>query len=39
MDPAEDLDRLIEQYVEALWLEERQIEVLKVGLAKAFAGR
>lgn len=38
-EPAEDLDGLIEQYVEALWIEERQIEVMKAGTIKAFAGR
>lgn len=37
-DPAEDLDALIEQYVAALWVEERRVEVMASGVSRGFAG-
>lgn len=35
--PAEGLEELIGQYVEALWIEERQAEVMTAAVARAFS--
>lgn len=37
--PAQDLDELLEQYAEALWIEERQAELMTGAMAKAFGGK
>jgi hypothetical protein len=38
-EPAQEMDDLIEQYAEALFLEERQIEAQAAAIAKAFGGK
>lgn len=38
-EPAEDTDTLLGQYAEALWIEERQTNVLAGALAKALGGK
>lgn len=35
-EPAQDLDELMEQYAEALWIEERQATLMTNAVAKAF---
>lgn len=37
-EPAEDLDALTEQYVAAMWVEERRVDVIAAGVAKGFGG-
>ncbi len=32
------MDRFIEQYAEALWLEERQIDAMAAAIGKALSG-
>lgn len=39
VDPAEDLDILLDQYAAALWIEERQMAVMTAAVAKGFAGK
>ena len=36
-EPAEDMDDLVNQYVEAMWIEERQMDVMVAAIAKAMA--
>lgn len=38
-EPAQDLDDLVEQYADALWIEERQMTVMTNALARAFGGK
>jgi len=38
-EPAEEIDRLMEQYVEAAWVEERTISAMAAAIAKAFGGK
>jgi hypothetical protein len=38
VEPDQDWDRLVEQHAEALWLEERQQEMMKIAVNKGFAG-
>jgi len=38
-DPAQDLDELMEQYAEALFIEERQTQVMAAAISKAFGGK
>jgi hypothetical protein len=38
-DPDRDLEQLLEQYAEALWIEERQAAILGNAVAKAFGGK
>lgn len=38
VEPAADLEELLEQYAEALWIEERQAAVMTGAVAKAFSG-
>lgn len=38
-EPAQDLDELLEQYAEALWMEERQALVLTNAVARAMGGK
>lgn len=38
-EPAQDLDILLEQYTEALWMEERQALVMTNAVAKAMGGK
>lgn len=39
VEPARDLEILIEQYAEALWIEERQTTLMTNAVAKAFNGK
>lgn len=39
LEPARELEDLLEQYVEALWIEERQAELMTGAMAKAFGGK
>lgn len=39
IEPARDLDILLEQYAEALWIEERQATLMANAVAKAFNGK
>ena len=34
-EPEEDMEKLMAQYVEALWVEERQINAMAAAIAKA----
>lgn len=36
-EPDRDLDILLQQYAEARWLEERQIDVMAAAIGKAFS--
>lgn len=36
-EPATDLNELLEQYVDALWIEERQVQVMTEATARAFS--
>jgi hypothetical protein len=38
VEPAGELDVLLDQYAAALWLEERQMAVMTAAMAKAFGG-
>ncbi|BCS55199.1 hypothetical protein GSbR_26000 [Geobacter sp. SVR] len=38
-EPAQELEELMEQYVEALWIEDRQATLLTNAVAKAFGGK
>ena len=38
-EPSEELEELLEQYVEALWIEERQATVLANAVGKALGGK
>lgn len=35
-EPARDLGKLLEQYVEALWIEERQATLINNAIVRAF---
>lgn len=37
--PADDMTQFIEQYTQALWLEERQMDVMAGAIAKALGGK
>ncbi len=39
VEPADDLDRLLEQYAEALWIEERQATLMTNAMNKAMGGK
>ena len=39
IEPADDLDELIEQHAEALWLEERFKVAMQGSVAKAFGAK
>ena len=39
VDPADDLDELVEQHAEALWLEERFARTMQGSVAKAFGAK
>ena len=39
MEPAQDLDGLLEQYAEALWIEERQQTVIAGAVSKGMGGK
>ncbi len=38
VEPDQDLDLMLEQYAEALWMEERMAQVMTNAVAKAFGG-
>jgi len=38
-EPAQDMEVLRMQYVEAVWLEERSVNVIASAFAKAFEGQ
>lgn len=38
-EPATDMEKLISQYIEAVWLEERQMNVTAGAIAKALSGK
>jgi hypothetical protein len=38
VDPEQDLERLLKQYAEALWIEERQATIMTNSMSKAFNG-
>lgn len=37
--PAQDVEELLEQYVEALWIEERQLQVMAAAIGKVLGGK
>lgn len=37
--PSNDLEQLLEQYAEALWIEERQAIIMANAVTKAFNGK
>uniref|UniRef100_C6E6Q2 Uncharacterized protein n=1 Tax=Geobacter sp. (strain M21) TaxID=443144 RepID=C6E6Q2_GEOSM len=39
VEPDQDIERFFEQYVEALWIEERQMTAMSNAVAKAFGGK
>lgn len=39
VDPAQDLDELMQQHAEALWIEERQAQIMTTAMAKAMGGK
>jgi len=38
-EPAQDLEELLGQYAEALWIEERQATVMTKAMARAWGGK
>jgi hypothetical protein len=38
-EPAQDMETLMSQYVEAVWIEERQANVMAGAVAKALGGK
>lgn len=38
-EPSQDMDALMSQYVEAVWMEERQMNVMAGAIAKALGGK
>ena len=38
-EPAENMETLLSQYVEAIWIEERQINVTASAISKAFGDK
>ncbi|MBI4621038.1 MAG: hypothetical protein HY739_12905 [Desulfobacterales bacterium] len=39
LEPAQDIETLMSQYIEAAWIEERQMNVMAGAIAKAFGGK
>jgi hypothetical protein len=39
IEPGQDLDELVEQYAEALWIEERQMTLMANAVAKGMGGK
>ena len=39
VEPGQDLDELLEQYTEALWIEERTAAVMTNAIAKGMGGK
>ena len=39
VEPDQDLDRMLEQYTEALWIEERLAAVMTNAVAKGMGGK
>lgn len=39
VEPDQDLDRMLEQYTEALWIEERQATMMTNAVAKGMGGK
>ena len=39
VEPAQDMEALMSQYIEAVWMEERQINVMAGAIAKALGGK
>lgn len=37
--PDQDLDKMLEQYTAALWIEERQATVMQIAVAKGMGGK
>ena len=38
-EPAQDIETLMSQYVEAVWIEDRQVNVMAAAIAKALGGK
>jgi len=39
VEPSKEMEGFLRQYVVALWLEERAIDVMAAGMAKALGGK